>query len=203
MTTTISDGETLYQAIASGDSAAMHAAYEALWPYLCRVALNIVADQENAADLAEECAQQGMIRIHEQFAQCKEPKAFKAWSRRIVSNAALDLLRRRKRLDFSLDSDATQSEQVASTVPTPDVALETVEADSSLADLLANAPISDRSRRVVVGRFLHEQPDEQLAAAESELSGREVLPSHVQVTRAKNIAKLRQWAPLRAIWQTG
>jgi hypothetical protein len=34
---------------------------------------------------------------------------------------------------------------------------------------------------------------------ESKLAGVETLPSHIQVTRAKNIAKLRQWPPLLAL----
>jgi len=46
---------------------------------------------------------------------------------------------------------------------------------------------------VVIGRYLDDSDDETLARAESELAGSDVLPSHVQVTRAKNIAKLRQW----------
>jgi hypothetical protein len=44
---------------------------------------------------------------------------------------------------------------------------------------------------VVVGRYFDEQPDEALARTESDLAGQTVLPSHIQVTRAKNLAKLR------------
>ena len=38
--------------------------------------------------------------------------------------------------------------------------------------------------------------DNDLAQTESDLADEDVRPSHVQVTRAKNISKLRQWSLL-------
>ena len=52
-----------------------------------------------------------------------------------------------------------------------------------------------------MGRFFDQSEDEQLAQVERELSGEAVLSSHVQVTRAKNLAKLRSWQPLREFLQ--
>ena len=75
--------------------------------------------------------------------------------------------------------------------------LEAVE----LYQLISQAPISERSYRVVIGRYRDDLPDEQLAQDESVRSGRTVLPSHIQVTRAKNMAKLRAYKPLRVYWQ--
>jgi hypothetical protein len=72
----------------------------------------------------------------------------------------------------------------------------------SLEDLrviISQAPISDRSHRAVLGRYLDDLPDEILARAESGLAGRPVLPCHVQVTRAKDIARLRDCEPLREL----
>ena len=51
----------------------------------------------------------------------------------------------------------------------------------------------------MIGRYLDDLPDELLAQDESRLAGQAVLPSHVQVTRAKDIARLRHWPPLRKL----
>ncbi len=67
----------------------------------------------------------------------------------------------------------------------------------NLRSLLEKAPISDRSRRVVIGRYLDDADDESLAQTESEIAQKDVLPSHIQVTRSKNITKLRKWDTLR------
>jgi hypothetical protein len=64
--------------------------------------------------------------------------------------------------------------------------------------MLQQAPISDRSRRVVIGRYLDDLPDDQLAATESDLSATDVQPSNIQVTRSKNISKLRDFEPFIA-----
>jgi hypothetical protein len=69
---------------------------------------------------------------------------------------------------------------------------------AGLRRLISRAPISGRSRRAVLGRYLDDLPDELLAQAESELAGQAVLPSHVQVRRAKDLARLRVYAPLLA-----
>jgi hypothetical protein len=75
--------------------------------------------------------------------------------------------------------------------------------EAELRGLLERAPMSARSRRVVVGRYFDDVADERLAMAESELAGQPVLPSHVQVTRAKDIARLREWEPIRAFFEGG
>ena len=71
----------------------------------------------------------------------------------------------------------------------------------SLRQILQQSPMSERSQRVVIGRYLDELPDDQLAQTESKLTNSNVAPSHIQVTRAKNIAKLRKWDYLRAIFE--
>lgn len=173
----------LYEACRRADPAG----YEQLWPYLYRVALQLTHDPA----LAQDCAQMALIRIYEQIADCREPAAFYVWSRRIVSHLTIDQLRRDKRL-VPLD----EAEMTPAPFGTEAAALNELT-QASLRQLLDQAPISDRSRRVVVGRFLEDLPDEPLADRESLLAQQPILPSHIQVTRAKNIAKLRDYAPLR------
>jgi hypothetical protein len=71
----------------------------------------------------------------------------------------------------------------------------------ALRQLLQQAPISDRSQRVVIGRYLDDTPDDLLAQAETALSQHLLLPSHIQVTRSKNMAKLRRWPLLTQFLQ--
>ncbi|MBE7531513.1 MAG: sigma-70 family RNA polymerase sigma factor [Ardenticatenaceae bacterium] len=175
-------------------------AYSALFVYLSRVALQVVYDQPEAESLAQDCAQTALIRIHHRLDECREPAAFRTWARQIASHIAIDALRRRARLTFAAEDELDVALSGAA-LAQPLLEKQTAAA-AHLQDLYAalqNAPISDRSRRVVVGRYLQELPDDVLATLESKLTGTAVLPSHIQVTRAKNIAKLRQWPPLVAL----
>lgn len=172
-------------------------AYTALFTYLSQVALQVVYDQPEAEALAQDCAQTALIRIHQRLEECREPAAFRAWARQIASHIAIDTLRRRARLTFAADDDL---DHILSNTAVEKPTLEEQTAVAAhLHDLyvvIQRAPISDRSRRVVIGRYLQELPDDILAQIESKLAGADTLPSHIQVTRAKNIAKLRGWPPL-------
>ncbi len=194
------DSADLFAACGSSDPSVRTGAYEVLWAYLLRIALYMTARQPDQQALAQDCAQRALIRIHQQRLRCQEPKAFRTWSRRIVSNLVIDELRRRKRLQPLPEADQ-ETLAVSSSVNHPEMETLATLTTASLRRLLQQAPISERSRRVVIGRFLDEQEDEGLAQTESRLAGEEVLPSHVQVTRSKNISKLRQWPLLRQFLQ--
>lgn len=194
MTTThnVVDSAALYTACGSSDATEQAEAYLSLWRYLYRVALFMSRSQPDGDALAQDCAQRALLRIHQQQQNCQEPRAFHAWARRIVSNLVIDELRRRRRLEPLVETMAAHA-------ATPAIEQEISESvtAASLRQLLHQAPISDRSRRLVIGRYLDDLDDHYLAQVESGLVGQTVLPSHVQVTRAKNIGKLRQWPLLR------
>jgi RNA polymerase sigma factor (sigma-70 family) len=193
------DSETLYAACLNQDIARRTAAYEALWRYLFRVALQVVNRQPDAHALAEDCAQRALLRVHNRIDECREPGAFRAWARRIAGNLAIDELRRRKRLDFSVDDDH-QPDPTPYTLP-PDRPLEQLISRrldrQDIQSLLAVAPVSHRSRRVITGRYLEGLPDNVLAERETTLASREMRPSHIQVARTKNMSALRGWDLLR------
>lgn len=178
--------------------------YQRLWRYLYPTVLYMVRNQPDAADLAQDCAQQALVRVHQRLHECQAPNAFRAWARRIASNLTIDELRLRRRLAPMPEEEAPESG-----LPPPDArsapeaSVLASLADAELRSLLAQAPLSDRSRRAVLGRYFDDISDEMLAQAESEIAGNLVLPSHIQVTRAKNLAKLRNWPPLRARLSTG
>ena len=200
MTTSLyHDSADLFAACGSPETAVQAEAYHELWQYLYRVALHVANQQPDQEALAQDCAQRALIRIHQQRETCAEPKAFRSWSRRIVTNLVIDELRRRRRLqplEITADSMLTDTSRQN---PSPE---REVLADLSLKNLrklLHQSPMSDRSRRVVIGRYLDDMDDEFLAQAETELAQKEVLPSHIQVTRSKNISKLKTWDALREI----
>lgn len=198
------DSTTWFAACQNQDPQVQAAAYEALFAYLSRVALHIVRDQPGAEDLAQDCAQVALIRIHERLEECREPAAFRTWARQIVSHQAIDALRRRSRLTFAAEDELDSAlPETAGDESLPEETVALADTESALYAAIHSAPISDRSRRVVIGRYLQELPDEPLAERESELTATTVLPSHIQVTRAKNMAKLRTWEPLLALLEVG
>lgn len=201
--TVYNDSAAWFAACQDTDPQVQAAAYTALFAYLSRVALHIVYDQPEAEALAQDCAQLALIRIHRRLTECREPSAFRTWARQMVSHLAIDALRRRSRLTFAAEDELeTVLAGTAEKLPSLE---EHMTTETTLADLYAvlqSAPISERSRRVVIGRYLQALADEPLAEAESKLVGKPVLPSHIQVTRAKNMAKLRTWEPLLALLET-
>ena len=201
----LNNSTDLFAACSSDDPLTQAAAYEVLWAYLFRVARQMVYDQPEAEALAQDCAQLALVRIHQRLAECREPATFRAWARQIVSHLVIDELRRRKRLVW-LD-EAETSDEASSVLkalePSPALEEAALEATSQLelGELIRRAPISDRSRRVVAGRYLDGLPDERLAQLETQLAEQLILPSHIQVTRSKNLVKLRQWQPIRDFFE--
>jgi RNA polymerase sigma factor (sigma-70 family) len=195
-----SDSTQLYHDCRSENPAIRNQAYQTLWDYLYRVAIKIVYDQPDAAAFAQDCAQIALVRVHERIDECQGPASFRAWARQITSHLAIDALRRQNRLNplnDNHDDELSSTPILADEGPGPElIVVKELQLDE-LQSLLNQAPISDRSRRVVLGRYVADAPDEELAEAESQLAGQIVLPSHIQVTRSKNLNKLRDWQPLR------
>ena len=193
---TFADSTALYHACRSTDSTEQQRAYQELWRYLYGVTYQLMGDQADGGDLAQDCAQRALVRIHQRLIECQEPAAFRSWTRRIASNLAIDELRRRRRLSDLPDPDHSVA-PLSLTVAAPEATVLATMQTVALRELLQKSPMSARSQRVVIGRYLDETSDEELAQTESSLSKTAVLPSHIQVTRAKNLAKLREWARLQ------
>lgn len=183
------DNQTLYDACRQDGSDAQVTAYEMLWASLHATAYWMVRERPDAGAMASDCAQIALIKIHNNLDQCQEPAAFRQWATRIARRVVLDELRRPEHARrVALPEDEDRASWLAS-VP---AAAEPVDLRGLLLAAIQHGPLSDRSRRVITGRFLDEVSDEDLARVETELAGQPVLPSHVQVTRAKNLASLRR-----------
>lgn len=139
--------------------------------------------------LAQDCVQKALIKIHASLAHCQSPGAFREWAAQILRRVVLDELRRPEyRRLVPLPDEEEHTPWLASTellVGSPDL-------QTLLRRVIAEGPLSVRSRRVVIGRYLDDQTDEALARQESAHAGQAVLPSHIQVTRAKNLSALRR-----------
>jgi RNA polymerase sigma factor (sigma-70 family) len=177
--------EGLYAACRQEGSDAQADAFRLLFGQLYRVAYGMLRARPDGEGLAADCAQAALIKVHRSLEQCREPATFQAWAAQIARRAVLDALRRPAQTrHVPLDEhEATLA------APPPEPA---ADLRGLLLDAVRQGPLSERSRRVIVGRFFDERADEELAAEEARLAGEPLLPSHVQVTRAKNIAKLRR-----------
>ena len=197
------DSSVLYRSCKSPDADIQRRAFQVLWQYLYRIVLQIARDQPDTGDFSQDYAQAALIRIYDRLDECREPAAFRTWARRIASHLVIDALRRGKRLvPLETDNPAELgSPPLPDPQPLPEALALAKVSQSELRTLINQAPISDRSRRAVLGRYLDDRPDEELADIESKLANRPVLPSHIQVTRAKNLNKLRRWPTLRAYFE--
>lgn len=179
------DSRELYVGCVSAETAVRNEAYRALWAILFGVAFAMTHGNDM---LAEGYAQKSIERVFHKIASCESPEAFIGWAQRLTRNLILDELRRDKRL-VEWDDDYDPPEAGES------LEAEVLEAISveEWRRLLWRAPLSDRSRRVVIGRFLDDEEDEQLSLVESRLAQSVVRPSHLQATRSKNLSKLKEY----------
>lgn len=182
------DNEQLYAACRDDGSLVQVNAFEIVWAYLYRIAYGMLHQHADGDAFAADCAQIALIKIHRNLAQCREPKTFRSWAAQVVRRVVIDELRRpdqARRVGLENDEDAVPQTEDAH------AGVETADLRALLLEAITTGPLSERSRRVVIGRYFAEQPDEALAQAERQYTDQAVLPSHIQVTRAKNLAKLR------------
>jgi RNA polymerase sigma factor (sigma-70 family) len=183
------DNLTLYAACYQDGSDAQADAFTVLGSHIYTIARAMLQRRPDGEALAQDCAQLALIKIHRNLGQCHFPGAFREWAAQVVRRVVIDELRRpdvRRRVSIPDDEDHVPW------LASEELLTNTVDVLTLLREVVARAPLSDRSRRVVAGRYFEEQTDEVLAEAESTLAGQQVLPSHIQVTRAKNLSTLRR-----------
>lgn len=183
------DSLTLYAACHQAGTDAQVDAFNILSAHLYRIAYAMLWGRTEGAAMAQDCVQLALIKIHRNLAQCRTPISFREWAAQVLRRVVLDELRRPEhRRTIALPDDEEHVPWMASQellVGQPDLL-------AILREVIDHGPLSERSRRVVAGRYFEEQPDEVLAQTESTLAGQAVLPSHIQVTRAKNLSALRR-----------
>ncbi|MDP9316159.1 MAG: sigma-70 family RNA polymerase sigma factor [Chloroflexota bacterium] len=181
------DYPALYDACHKHGSDEQREALTAIWNDFRGIAMLYFRQYPDCDQIASDCAQDALIKLHKTLNQCHGAASFKAWSHRILLNTIKDKGRsfgRERRVDFPDESHPQLS--VPAIEPPGERDLKTF-----LLDVITSGPLSARSRRVIIGRFFEERKDEDLARVEAQLSGDNVSPGNIQSTRAKNIDKLR------------
>jgi RNA polymerase sigma factor (sigma-70 family) len=152
-------------------------------------------------ELAQDCAQEAIVKIWKNLARCEQPDSLRNWAKMIARNQTLNELARQKRLrEASIEREVDETLIDAYTMPA--AALTRAEKYTAILDLLAAAPISLRSRYVIAAKYLLQMSEEEICQGLQEREGAELKPSHVQVTRAKNFKKIYSNADfLRRFWE--
>ncbi len=94
------DDARLVTRAAGGDQAAFRQLFEAYSPLVYRIALRMLGDQNEAADLAQDV----FVRAYERLSSLRDGQAFQAWITRLAVNMAHDRSRRRRPATLSLDA---------------------------------------------------------------------------------------------------
>jgi RNA polymerase sigma factor (sigma-70 family) len=193
----------LYQACGQNGSEDQRAAFVYLHQELYAISLFMLqtAVTPEPHELAKDCAQEALVKIWKNLHTCEQPDSFRNWAKKIVRNQTLNEIARLKRkqeeaLEAAIDHPLQDTQAI------PVNALESAEKYSELLDLLHHAPISERSRYVILAKYLLHLSDEEISEALSKREGVAIKPSHVQVTRAKNFKKMMSDPVFRQQLQT-
>lgn len=98
-TDSFSDDARLVARTLSGDQGAFRQLFESHAPFVHRLAIRMLGDAEDAADLTQEI----FVRAYERLRSMRDGQAFRAWLTRLAVNMAHDRLRRRRMPTVSLD----------------------------------------------------------------------------------------------------
>lgn len=94
-TASVSDGELL-EAARHGDDGAFTILHERYRAYVYRIALRIVGHRDDAEDICQDV----FLRLYERPPALEGPRALQLWLARVTTNAALNVLRSRRRARF-------------------------------------------------------------------------------------------------------
>jgi RNA polymerase sigma factor (sigma-70 family) len=203
-----SEGRELLAACLAEAPAERRRAYEALGQRLQRMLWPRVAADPRLHPLAEDCAQEALLKIHQQLAAGRgpdDPDRFLAWAARIAANRLIDHLRlvepatsaaRARRValsrQVSLDADPDGGDErpLGDLLADPEgedvaQAMEAQELLQLLSRIRTIQSVSERSRTVLLRGYLQEQDDEDLAA-ELDTNRR-----NIHVIRCRDLEKLR------------
>lgn len=147
----------------AGDVTAFEELIDSYQKKVFNLALRIIGNYDDAADLAQET----FVRIFKAISNFKEQSSFSTWVYRITTNVCLDEIRKRKNKKFvSLDEDIHMDDgdmkrQVVSEDPGPDDAAERAEVRRVVNNAINKLP--EDQRAVITLRDLHGMSYEEIA----------------------------------------
>lgn len=155
--------QLLLERAKSGDVAAFEELIDAYQKKVFNLALRIIGNYDDAADLAQET----FVRIYKAISNFKEQSSFSTWVYRITTNVCLDEIRKRKNKKVvSLDEDIHMDDgemkrQVVSGDPGPDEAAEREEVRRTVNNAINKLP--EDQRVVITLRDLQGMSYEEIA----------------------------------------
>ena len=111
------DGDRLARRFREGDVAAFATLVDLYQERLYRVAYRIVGRTDDALDVVQDA----LVKLHGSIASWDERAAFFSWAYRIVTNLAIDNLRRRGRDRRAREEIALERSEAVYDVPPPDL----------------------------------------------------------------------------------
>ncbi|MDF1666957.1 MAG: sigma-70 family RNA polymerase sigma factor [Planctomycetota bacterium] len=127
--------------------------------YAGAIALSIVRDEHEAADVVQET----FIKVYRKVSTLKDLDRFRPWLRNIVRSTALDRLRKRKKtlsLDIGDDDNNKVLEPIAETV-SPDDVLQSQELQQEIRARIMELP--EAQREVVALKYIEGLSYEEIA----------------------------------------
>ena len=176
----------LYNAFGQNGSDRQREAFDLLYRELYAISLFML--QTTAASephaLAQDCAQEAIVKVWKHLATCEQPDALRSWAKTIVRNQTLnEIAKLKRRQEDPIEHHVDKPRLDEQTIPTK--RLEKAERYRAILDLLDAAPISERSRYVILAKYLLHMTEEEICQALSQKEGVALKPSHVQVTRGR------------------
>lgn len=151
------DQAQLLQRCQTGDELAWEVLVRTHQGRVCAIAWHYLGDQDEALDLAQEI----FVRVYRSLDACTDPDRFEHWLTRMVRNACIDQLRRRKARPPRHDVQAAEMTSLASASPDPEQQWLSTSRQKLVHRALQR--LSDINREIIVLKDIQGLPLEEIA----------------------------------------
>lgn len=151
------DQAQLLRRCQSGDELAWEVLVRTHQGRVCAIAWHYLGDQDEALDLAQDI----FVRVYRSLDTCTEPDRFEHWLTRMVRNACIDSLRRRKARPPRQDIPAEEMSSLAAASATPEQQWLSNARQRLVHTALQR--LSDINREIIVLKDIQGLPLEEIA----------------------------------------
>lgn len=151
------DQAQLLQRCQAGDELAWEVLVRTHQGRVCAIAWHYLGDQDEALDLAQDV----FVRVYRGLDTCTEPDRFEHWLTRMVRNACIDQLRRRKARPPRQDVPADEMTSLSSRSPDPEQQWLSTSRQKLVHRALQR--LSDINREIIVLKDIQGLPLEEIA----------------------------------------
>lgn len=151
------DQTQLLQRCQAGDELAWEVLVRTHQGRVCAIAWHYLGDQDEALDLAQDV----FVRVYRGLDACTEPDRFEHWLTRMVRNACIDQLRRRKARPPRQDVPAEDMTSLSAGTPDPEQQWLSTSRQKLVHRALQR--LSDINREIIVLKDIQGLPLEEIA----------------------------------------